>query len=50
MVENEIQARFGPVKRIYVIYNGVDLQSFHPRLREAHRAPAGPSSAFPMAR
>jgi len=38
MVKNEIQARFGPAKKIYVIYNGVDLQSFHPRLREAHRA------------
>ena len=40
MVENEIRARFGPAKKIYVIYNGVDLQSFHPRLREAHRARA----------
>jgi UDP-glucose:(heptosyl)LPS alpha-1,3-glucosyltransferase len=40
MVEKEIQARFGPAKRIHVIYNGVDLQSFHPRLREAHRARA----------
>lgn len=39
MVKNEIQARFGLAERkLHVIYNGVDLQGFHPRLREAHRA------------
>src|SRR6266849_3878431 len=47
MVKNEIQARFGPAKRIYVIYNGVDLQSFHPRLRETHRAPARAELGIP---
>jgi len=41
MVKNEIQARFGLAEeKLHVIYNGVDLQSFHPRLREAHRASA----------
>jgi UDP-glucose:(heptosyl)LPS alpha-1,3-glucosyltransferase len=41
MVKNEIQARFGLAERkLHVIYNGVDLQSFHPSLREAHRASA----------
>ena len=39
MVKGEIQARFGLEERkLHVIYNGVDLQFFHPRLREAHRA------------
>jgi len=47
MVKNEIQARFGPAKKIYVIYNGVDLQSFHPRLREAHRARARAELGIP---
>ena len=47
MVESEIQARFGFAKKIYVIYNGVDLQSFHPRLREAHRARARAELGIP---
>jgi len=49
MVENEIRARFGLAKRTYVIYNGVDLQSFHPRLREAHRARARAELGIPDA-
>jgi UDP-glucose:(heptosyl)LPS alpha-1,3-glucosyltransferase len=48
MVKNEIQARFDLAKRkLYVIYNGVDLQSFHPRLRETHRAPARAELGIP---
>jgi len=47
MVESEIQARFGFAKKIYVIYNGVDLQSFHPRLREVHRARARAELGIP---
>ena len=47
MVEKEIPARFGSAKRIHVIYNGVDLQSFHPRLREAHRARARAELGIP---
>ena len=39
MVANEIRARFGvPESRLHVIYNGVDLEAFHPRLRGQHRA------------
>jgi UDP-glucose:(heptosyl)LPS alpha-1,3-glucosyltransferase len=39
MVKNEIRARFGMSEtKLHVIYNGIDLEAFHPRLREAHRA------------
>ncbi len=39
MVRNEIRMRFGtPEAKLHVIYNGIDLEAFHPRLREAHRA------------
>src|SRR6267143_533133 len=39
MVRDEIRAHFGtPEAKLHVIYNGVDLQSFHPRLREAYRS------------
>jgi len=38
MVQKEIQSRFGLAEsKLPVIYNGVDLEHFHPRLREAHR-------------
>jgi UDP-glucose:(heptosyl)LPS alpha-1,3-glucosyltransferase len=40
MVREEIRVRFGtPEAKLHVIYNGIDLQAFHPRLREAHRLP-----------
>jgi UDP-glucose:(heptosyl)LPS alpha-1,3-glucosyltransferase len=40
MVREEIRRRFGvPEAKLHVIYNGIDLEAFHPRLREAHRAP-----------
>ena len=39
MVREEIRAHFGtPEAKLHVIYNGIDLEAFHPRLREAHRA------------
>jgi UDP-glucose:(heptosyl)LPS alpha-1,3-glucosyltransferase len=39
MVKDEIRAHFGtPEEKLHVIYNGIDLESFHPRLREAHRS------------
>jgi UDP-glucose:(heptosyl)LPS alpha-1,3-glucosyltransferase len=39
MVRDEIRAHFGtPEAKLHVIYNGIDLEAFHPRLREAHRA------------
>jgi UDP-glucose:(heptosyl)LPS alpha-1,3-glucosyltransferase len=48
MVESEIRVRFGLAKtKLHVIYNGVDLQSFHPRLREAHRARARAELGIP---
>jgi UDP-glucose:(heptosyl)LPS alpha-1,3-glucosyltransferase len=38
MVAREISAHFGvPHERLHVMYNGVDLDRFHPRLREVHR-------------
>jgi UDP-glucose:(heptosyl)LPS alpha-1,3-glucosyltransferase len=39
MVAEEIRGRFAvPEARLHVIYNGVDLDAFHPRLRDQHRA------------
>ena len=39
MVATEIARRFGlPERMLHVIYNGVDLQAFHPGLREQHRS------------
>jgi len=39
MVKEEIRRRFGTAEaKLHVIYNGIDLESFHPRLRAAHRA------------
>ncbi|MHB1233689.1 MAG: glycosyltransferase family 4 protein [Burkholderiales bacterium] len=38
MVKEEIQRHFGvPEERLHVIYSGVDLEAFHPRLKETHR-------------
>lgn len=39
MVRDDIVRRFGvPAEKLKVIYNGVDLESFHPDLRTRHRA------------
>ena len=39
MVKDEIRKHFGtPEAKLHVIYNGIDLEAFHPRLREAHRS------------
>jgi UDP-glucose:(heptosyl)LPS alpha-1,3-glucosyltransferase len=39
MVKNEIRGHFGtPEEKLHVIYNGIDLEAFHPRLRELHRS------------
>jgi UDP-glucose:(heptosyl)LPS alpha-1,3-glucosyltransferase len=39
MVRDDIAQRFGtPAEKLNVIYNGVDLEHFHPRLRAEHRA------------
>jgi UDP-glucose:(heptosyl)LPS alpha-1,3-glucosyltransferase len=39
MVKDEIRRHFGtPEEKLHVVYNGIDLEAFHPRLREAHRA------------
>ncbi len=38
MVRDDIAQRFGiPLEKLPVIYNGVDLEHFHPRLRATHR-------------
>jgi len=48
MVKNEIRSRFGLAEEtLHVIYNGVDLETFHPRLREAHRARARAQLGIP---
>ncbi len=48
MVRDEIGARFGVGgDKLHVIYNGVDLDAFHPRLREAHRARARAELGIP---
>src|SRR5262249_32677103 len=48
MVKREIQARFGVDERkLRVIYNGVNLESFHPRLRGEHRAQARTELGIP---
>ena len=39
MVKDEIRRHFGtPEEKLHIVYNGIDLETFHPRLREAHRA------------
>ena len=39
MVKDDIARRFGlPPDRLHVIHNGVDLEHFHPGLRDEHRA------------
>jgi UDP-glucose:(heptosyl)LPS alpha-1,3-glucosyltransferase len=39
MVRDEIVRRFGvPAEKLHVVYNGIDLERFHPRLRDEHRA------------
>jgi UDP-glucose:(heptosyl)LPS alpha-1,3-glucosyltransferase len=39
MVKDEIRGHFDtPEAKLHVIYNGIDLEAFHPRLREAHRS------------
>ncbi len=53
MVEADIARRFGvPAEKLHVIYNGVDLEAFHPRLRaesgEALRAKSGVEPATPL--
>ena len=48
MVRDEILARFGLAEeKLHVIYNGVDLESFHPRLRQEHRARARAELGIP---
>ncbi|MGB5080860.1 MAG: glycosyltransferase family 4 protein, partial [Burkholderiales bacterium] len=39
MIRDEIRSWFGtPEEKLHVIYNGIDSEAFHPRLRELHRA------------
>jgi len=49
MVRDEIRAHFGtPEAKLNVIYNGIDLEAFHPRLREAHRSTMRQRLAIPQ--
>src|SRR6267378_2085885 len=48
MVRDEIRAHFGtPEAKLHVIYNGIDLEAFHPRLREAYRSTMRQRLAIP---
>ena len=39
MVRHEIRREFGLAdEKLHLIYNGIDLEAFHPRQRETHRA------------
>jgi len=39
MIRDEIRSWFGtPEEKLHVIYNGIDSETFHPRLRELHRS------------
>ncbi len=53
MVKDDIACRFGvPEDKLQVIYSGVDLQAFHPRLRQEHgialRAKVGVDDTAPL--
>ena len=49
MVRDEIRAHFGtPEAKLHVIYNGIDLDAFHPRLREVHRSTMRQRLAIPQ--
>jgi len=49
MVSEEIRTRFGvDAAKLHVIYNGVDLEFFHPRVREEHRARARTELGIPQ--
>src|SRR6267143_4237436 len=49
MVRDEIRAHFGtPEAKLHVIYNGIDLEAFHPRTREAHRSTMRQRLAIPQ--
>ena len=48
MVRDDIERRFGvAAEKLHVIHNGVDLQRFHPGLREAHRSPVRAAAGIP---
>nr|WP_294864079.1 glycosyltransferase family 4 protein [uncultured Pseudogulbenkiania sp.] len=48
LIKREIQQHFGlPEDKLAVIYNGVDTEAFHPRLREQHRARRRAELAIP---
>jgi len=39
MVKDDVATRFGvPPEKLHLIRNGIDIETFHPRLREIHRA------------
>src|SRR5467141_3684117 len=49
MVREEIRVHFGtPEAKLHVIYNGIDLEAFHPRLREAYRSTMRQRLAIPQ--
>jgi UDP-glucose:(heptosyl)LPS alpha-1,3-glucosyltransferase len=48
MVKDEIRRHFGTSpEKLHVIYNGIDLEAFHPRLRQAHRSELRQRLAIP---
>ena len=48
MVKAEIMRHFGVAEdKLHVIYSGVDLEAFHPRLKERHRLPVRAQLGIP---
>lgn len=48
MVKAEIMHHFGVAEdKLHVIYSGVDLEAFHPRLKETHRLPVRTQLGIP---
>lgn len=48
LVKNDIQRHYGvPDEKLHVIYNGIDLEQFHPRLKALHRDSVRKELAIP---
>ena len=49
MIRDEIRSWFGTAEeKLYVIYNGIDSETFHPRLRELHRSSMRQKLSIPI--
>lgn len=49
MIREEIRSWFGtPEEKLHVIYNGIDCETFHPRLRQSHRSGMRTALSIPI--